>query len=125
MNKVLADTNIWVAYFRGEEPIASEMAGLVVGEELVVSVVVMAEFLVGATKRERQEFEALVGEIGVIDVNWQIASLAADLRRKFLRKKKKVLLLDCLVAATAKLVGAELWTLDRKDFNFALVKMKS
>lgn len=124
MQKLVPDTNVWIAYFAGKEPAAEVMEKAVSRGAVVISVVTLAEFLVKAGGKIKKKFGQLVDEQGVAEVTREVAMEAAEMRRAALTKKKRVLLLDCFIAATAKVCRATLVTFDKRDFPFRGVKVK-
>lgn len=62
--RVLADTNVWIAYFRGERaptrvrPAAEALDALVVADRVVLCGVVEMELYAGLKSGEREELEA-------------------------------------------------------------------
>jgi predicted nucleic acid-binding protein len=62
--KVLADTNVWIAYFRGERataqerPVAEGLDQLIVADRIVLCGVVEMELYQGLRDNERQTLEA-------------------------------------------------------------------
>lgn len=109
MELILPDTNAWVAYFAGQEPIAGVITQAIREQKLVISVIVAAEFFVKATSQQRRRFELIIDTFGVEDITWPVAKEAIKMRQK-------ARLLDCLITATAKLKSAAILTLDKRDF---------
>lgn len=116
MELILPDTNAWVDYFAGQEPIAGVITQAIREQKLVISVIVAAEFFVKATSQQRRRFELIIDTFGVEDITWLVAKEAIRMRQKARLKSKRVYLLDCLIAATAKLKSAAVLTLDKRDF---------
>lgn len=116
MELILPDTNAWVAYFVGQEPVAGVITQAIREQKLVISVIVAAEFFVKATSQQKRRFELIIDTFGVEDITWSVAREAIKMRQKALLKSKRVYLLDCLIAATARLKSAALLTLDKRDF---------
>ena len=62
--RVLADTNVWIAYFRGEQapaqarPAAEALDALIVADRVVLCGVVEMELYAGLRAGEREELEA-------------------------------------------------------------------
>jgi len=113
---ILPDTNAWVAYFAGREPVAGMITQAIRKQKIVVSVIVAAEFFIKATPRQKRRFELMIDTFGVEDITWPVAREAIKMRQTALVKSKRVYLLDCLIAATAKLKSAAILTLDKRDF---------
>ena len=85
-------------------------------KSLVLSSIVVAEFLSGATKDEEIAFRSLLENFEVLPVDSIVAQVGASYRKEFKTKEKKAWLSDCLVAATCKVFGVTLVTFDRKDY---------
>ena len=113
---ILPDTNILIYGLAGKEPYASFLKENIKNKRLVLSAIVVAEFLSGATEEEEKIFSGLTQKFPVLTVDLPIAQLAAYYRKKYLKSKKKLMLPDCLIAATCKVYKAVLVTLNRKDY---------
>lgn len=119
----LPDTNVLIRAFLGIDPVASLLSGWAENRELVLSTVCVSEFLVGASEEDRSRFELLLGELEVLPVDLAVAREAAEYRRKFLRKKKRNFLLDCFLAATAKVHNLTLVTHNTADYPMRDIKI--
>ena len=116
MNRLLFDTNALILAFAGHEPVASLLRKAVQENRLILSSLVVAEFLVQSTPEEERELLALVSISPVLPVDLQAARLGATYRREYLKNKQKEALVDCLIAAQAKQTRAQLVTLDAKNY---------
>lgn len=123
IRKVLPDTNLLILGLAGKEPYASFLKGLIQKRELVFSPIVIAEFLCGATADESMAFLKLVEKFPVIPIDLSVAKLAAVYRKKYLKRKKKMILPDCLIAATCKVNKAALATLDKRDYPISEIEI--
>lgn len=121
---VIPDTNVWIAYFAGLKPVVDRLGGIIASDEVGISAIVAAEFLVRARKKEAKAFEELVSLSGLLSVDWDVVREAVRLRRLVLRRSKRIVILDCMIAATAKVSRATLWTFDKRDFPFRGVKVR-
>jgi len=113
---VLPDTNILILALKKEKPYSSFLRGLIVNKRLILSAVVVAEFLVGATEEQEKIFNLLLTQFKVVSVDLAVAQLAAVYRKKHLEKGKKIGLPDCFIAATCKIHKIVLATLNKKDY---------
>src|SRR3989338_5045782 len=120
---VLTDTNVLILGLGGKEPYASYLRKLIENKRLVLSSVVVAEFLVRATDEEEKTFDSLVREFSVLPVDLSVAKTAADYRKKFMEKGKKLALPDCFIAATCKVNKVVLATSDKSGFPMKDVKI--
>lgn len=122
---ILPDTNIFIAYFLRQEPAASLIKEAILEREIRFSVVSVAEFMVKASSRESSVMNKLLDEFGMIAIDREIVNQAV-LYRKYIEKKiKKVYLLDCFLAASAKITGATLITYDVDDYPFTDISVKT
>jgi len=119
----IPDTNILIYAFAGKEPFASLLVGWAKKKTLALSVIAISEFMVGATDEEIDRLKALAETVKVYKVDYEISILAAKYRRDFFRKKKKVFLLDCMLAATAKIHNLTLVTVNKSDFPMKDIKI--
>ncbi|MBL7078176.1 type II toxin-antitoxin system VapC family toxin [Candidatus Shapirobacteria bacterium] len=113
----LLDTNVILESFWGREPVAALVKGWIKKGEIAISAVSVAEILSKASKEEKEKLNLLISRFGVLPIDEVIAEIAGDYRLQFARKKKRVYLLDCLIAATAKLYNLKLVTKNIKDYS--------
>lgn len=121
----LPDTNVLIYALAGEKPYASWLKKWIVEKRLVLSSIVVAEFLSGATTEEELAFRRLLENFKVLPVDSLVAQQAASYRKIFFKKKKKVWLSDCLIAATCKLYGATLVTFNKADYPMPDIEVLS
>lgn len=113
---VLLDTNVLILGLAGQEPAATLLKEVIIEHRLVLSVVSVAEFLVKASSKEEELLNKLVGEFPVLSVDLEVAKLAATLRKDHLKKKQKLHLPDCLIAAQAIINKTQFATFNTGDF---------
>ncbi len=121
--KYLLDTNVILEAFWGKKRVADKVGEWIESGKIVISVVCMAEILSKSSKKEEEMLRMLIKKFGVLEINQEIAELAGKYRFEFLRKKKRVYLLDCFIAATAKLHGLTLVTRNVKDYPMKDIKV--
>lgn len=112
----LPDSNVVIRAFQGYEPEASLLKRHIMKGSIKISVIVVAEFLVKATDEQTERFNNLLKEFGSLLIEEEAAIIAAEYRKQFLGKSKRVFLLDCFLAAQAKLKNFILVTNNRSDF---------
>ena len=114
---IVADTSVLVDNLRGR-PAALEAFERLreTDESLVASVLTKVEILAGARPGEEGGIRALFDEIEWRDVDNRIAERAGELAAAFARTHRGVEIVDYVIAATVQLLGAELWTRNRKHF---------
>jgi len=116
MKLYLVDTNVLIYALAGKKPWSVLIKKWIKKKQLALSSIVVAEFLSGATKEEAAIFETLLDKFGSLPVDTVTARLAADYRKKFLQKSRRLRLPDCLIAATCKIYQATLVTFDTSDY---------
>ncbi|PIZ63994.1 hypothetical protein CO051_02705 [Candidatus Roizmanbacteria bacterium CG_4_9_14_0_2_um_filter_39_13] len=112
----LLDSNILIYGFKGIEPYKSLGVDLLSQKQLALSILTVAEFLAGATKQEKAMLDDLLSTATLYTIDYTIARTAAYYREMYARKHKRVFLIDCLIAATAKVHNLTLVTNNAKDF---------
>jgi predicted nucleic acid-binding protein len=116
MRLYLVDTNVLIYALAGKKPWAALLKKWIRSKQLAISAIVVAEFLTGATDEEAKIFEAFLDKFGSLPVDTATARLAADYRKRFLKKDYKLKLPDCLIAATCKIYKATLVTFDPSNY---------
>jgi tRNA(fMet)-specific endonuclease VapC len=114
--KILIDTDIIIKSFRGDSNIFRELN--VIKNKFAISVVTSLELLNGAnnikqlisTKKELKAYTILHFDI-------EISSIAFQLFSKY-AVKKKLQIPDLLIAATAIKYNLEIYTDNKKHYNF-------
>lgn len=119
----LIDTNILILAFLGRQPAADFFEEWFVNGEIVLSPIVVAEFYSKADGKDGRKLEALIQSVSVVPLDAVIAKEAGFYRRMFAIKKKQVWLLDCFLAATAKIYDLTLVTHDTKNFPMKDIKI--
>lgn len=118
----LPDTNIFILGLKGHEPEASFLAKVISQKQLFISTVAMAEFLSKAEGEGQISFLKLVERFSTLSIDEEIAKVAAEYRKESI-KTKRAYLLDCFLAAQARLNGLTLVTNDKSDFPMTDIKV--
>lgn len=122
MELFLPDTNTLIYGLAGKKPLDDYLKEWIAKKSLALSVIVVAEFLAGASEEEEKSFAILLDRFGSLPVDTAVARIAATYRKSFLKKGYQLRLPDCLIAATAKFYGATLVSFDLKDFPMKDIK---
>lgn len=113
-SKLLVDTDVLIDFLRGK-PLAQEILESAVSTcTAAISVVTIAEIVAGMRPSEEKQTDEFLKGFEIIPVSEGIARLAGNLRNRH----KRVLLPDCLIAATALSEGAALLTFNGRDYPF-------
>ena len=111
----LLDTNIFIEIYRDNANIASIVDNM---QELSVCDVVRAELFYGArNKSDLQAISADLEGLTILPLLPQISEMAVNLVKTYCLSHK-LEFADALIAATAIIHNAELFTLNKKDFAF-------
>ncbi|MBU1088503.1 PIN domain-containing protein [Patescibacteria group bacterium] len=120
---VLLDTNFLIVALAGKKPYSEFLKKLIKTKQLMLSVIVVAEFLVGASDEEEKVFNSLLRKFGSVPIDLEIAQMAALYRKKYGKLKRKVYLSDCLIAATCRINGYKLATFDKSGYPMKDLEM--
>lgn len=114
---ILVDTSVLIDHLRGEQAARRALADAARhGERLACSVVTKVEVLAGMRPQEETPTRRLLSALDWIPVDDAIAEEAGALANRFLRSHPGVDPVDFVIAATADLHGASLWTRNVKHF---------
>lgn len=120
----LPDTNIFIKGIKGDEPEASFLKKIIQKEQLVISVVAIGEYLSKANQKQAEVFYKLVNTFRVLNIDREVARVATEMRKESL-KTKRTYMIDCFLAAQAKLNHLTLVTNNKKDFPMKDIKIIS
>ena len=114
---ILIDTSVLIDHLRGDEAARRALATAAKqGERLACSVVTRVEVLAGMRPEEEQPTRRLLSALDWISVDDEIAERAGALANRFLRSHPGVDPVDFIIAATAEIHDAILWTRNVKHF---------
>ena len=116
MALILLDTDVLIEILRGNEAIRDELSALYLqGEALAYSPVTKAEVYAGLRSPERRVTEVLFLGLQCCSIDEMIGEHAGYFLRSY-HKSHGVELADALIAATAKVYQAFLFTLNRRHY---------
>lgn len=121
----LLDSNVVIRAFQGHKAEAELVANLLDDKAIYFSPIVVSEFLVRATSIEKEELVRMIDESHLLLVDYETAVVAAEYRKRFSRKVRRAYLLDCLIAAQAKIHKLTLVTNNKSDFPMKDIKFIS
>ena len=116
MKRCLIDTDIIIDHLRGEEK-ARDFLKQIKSEDsdTLYSVITKAEIYSGVRPKEEEKVAMLLSSMEEAQIDGEIAVAAGRYRNKFYGSHS-LLLPDALIAASAKKVGAVLFTLNEKHY---------
>lgn len=121
----LPDTNIFIRAVVDFEPEATFLQRAVEKRSITISVIVLAEFYAKVDGLKEKAFDKLVAEFEILPIDKNIARIAGEYRKQMLRKSKQIILLDCFLAAQAKVHNLTLVTNNKADFPMKDIKMRA
>jgi predicted nucleic acid-binding protein len=124
MNQVLTDSDVLIEVLRGRDAaILSRWEELRVSDTpLLCSPVTIAEIWHGARPKEHSLIEALFDSFECVPVDGEIGRWAGEYLRVY-HPSHQLELGDALIAATALVRGAALWTRNRKHYPMPEIEL--
>ncbi len=113
--KVLADTSVWVEYFRRIPATFERLDGLLEENSVVLCGPVMAELVRGTHEDDRSALWVSVGALPWVETDHTTWREAGAVGYALARSGAAVPLTDVVIAVCSVRAGASLWTRDR-DF---------
>ena len=117
-NSILADTCIWVEYFRTTSSLSEELRKLITEERIVTTGVVILELLQGAkTSKTKELIKETLLALPVLETTLDDWVLAGDLGQVLRLKGLTIPATDLLLAAVAQSNACAIFTTD-SHFSF-------
>ena len=113
---IIVDSDVLIAHLRGYPPARDWLHMARSAGPLSVSAVTVTEITGGTRSGERRDVWSLLSICRVEPVTEGVARRAGEFMRTYRRSHSSIGLGDCLIAATADLLGANLATLNTKHF---------
>lgn len=113
---VLADTSVWIDYFRGTEPVATELSRMLADEPPVICGPILAELVAGTPSAQREDVWLALAGLPFVELGRDDWTKAGEVAYALRRSGERVPLIDILIAVSAVGAGAPLWTRD-SDFQ--------
>ncbi len=110
--KVLPDTSIWIDYFRGTEPAATDLGRLLVDEPPQICGPILAELVAGTPAAQREDVWLALASLPFVELGRDAWTLAGELAPELRKRGESLPLLDLLIAVAAVRGDAALWTRD-------------
>ena len=117
-NSILADTCVWIAYFRTTSPLSEQLKKLIQEERVVTTGAVILELLQGAkTSKTKELIKETLLALPVLETTLDDWVLAGDLGQVLRLKGLTIPATDLLLAAVAKSNACAIFTTD-SHFSF-------
>lgn len=112
---VLCDSNVLFEYFRGTPTMQQELDDLGF-DRLAISVISETEMYVGMRRSERRATTETINKFNLIGLDPEISRRMVGLVWEHYAKRPGIA--DMIIAATALVYPVELFTFNKKDFDF-------
>jgi len=122
--KIIADTSIWIEYFRGNNKIAGLLEEYLLDNNVHINGIIIAELIQGI--KNNKDKEAVLGGIDAvpyIEFTYEDWLLAGDLSNELRKKGLTIPLTDIATAAVAINNNMSVFTLDKHFEHIPGVKL--
>ncbi len=121
---VIADTSVWISFFRGKGPGEKELAALIEDGQVVTTGIILAELLQGVKNPEEgaRIIEAM-SAIPALEMTTTLWIKAGNLSAGLRRKGVTIPLSDIAIAVLAMTGNAEILTFDKHFEGIPGVKL--
>src|SRR5438874_2145535 len=109
------DTDVWIHLLRRDAATYGFMKGVAPKSRIVISVITIAELYAGEREKNQERLYWALRNAMRAEVTSEIAILAGHYRRTFGASHGSELA-DCFIAATAKILNADLITYNARHF---------
>jgi predicted nucleic acid-binding protein len=117
MERILVDTCILIAAYRGDDLISQELKKI--HDKMVISPITVMELYKGAkTKERKRELEKQLKSYSIVHINKDVSEKAISLMKKYQTGKREVFIPDCILGATCLIYNFLLYTENKVDFDF-------
>ena len=123
MKNIVLDTDILINFLRGRE--AQEIFSLhsLTMQHYYCSVITIAEIFAGMREQERKKTEEFLDSFNIIEITKEVAEKAGNYKNRI--RSQTLELDDCLIAASAHLIGAILATGNINHYPMTDIKKRS
>lgn len=112
---ILCDSNVLFEYFRGSPVMLRELDELGF-DRLALSVISEAEMYIGIKRIEWRKTTETINKFNIIGLDSEISRMLSRLTWEHYTKRPGIA--DMIIAATALTYPVELFTFNKKDFDF-------
>lgn len=123
--KYILDTDVLIWILRGEKRIIKSVLQIVKNSKQAISLISAAEIFKNIFPSEVKPTTKFLKAHFQLSMNFEIAKNAGLYWKKYVKSRKKLSLLDCFIAATAKYYNLNLITCNIKHFPMKDIKVIS
>jgi predicted nucleic acid-binding protein len=114
MKNILVDTDVLINFLRGRQPAKAFLASAAQDSVLFCSVITVAELWAGMRPHETEITTQLIDSLNIVEVSREIAERAGSYKQSI--KRQNLELMDCIIAASARTIGAALATCNVRHY---------
>lgn len=114
---IIVDTDILIWLLKGNAKIKEKFTETAIKTKgyLFITPIQIAEIYAGIREKEKIETESFLDSFYFIDINEKTGKIAGEFISEY-GKSHNVTLADATIAASAKISGFKLWTLNKKHY---------
>ena len=119
MKYILADSCIWVEFFKGSnKDLCEKLERLIIEDRVLLSDIVRSELLVGArNKNELNELRSVFSGLHVAEIDSDIIIKAGELGFAMRKKGFSLPLTDLIIVSQALFHNSRIWTYDKHFYT--------
>ena len=121
--KYILDTDVLIWILRGNKKIIEFILQTTKGSKQAISLISVAEIFKNIFPSEVKPTNRFLKAHFQLSINFDISKQAGLYWKKYVKKRKKIGLLDCFIAATAKYYNLDLITCNIKHFPMKDIKV--
>ncbi len=122
--KIIADTCIWIEFFRTKSETSNRMKDFIAGNLVVGSGIILAELLQGSkTNKEREIIIDIFNTLDYIEITKDIWIEAGNLASELRSRGKTIPLSDIILATCARKHQYHIFTIDKHFQDIPGVKL--
>jgi len=121
--KYILDTDILVWILRGNKEFIKAIIKITKGKKQAISLISVAEIFKNIFPSEIKPTEKFLKAHHQLSLNYEVSKKAGLYWKEYIKTKRKISLLDCFIAATAKLNNLKVITCNTKHFPMKDIKV--
>lgn len=119
----ILDSDIVIWLLRNDKIVVQAIGKTTDGQKASISALTVTEIYKNIFPSETSTTEALFNSLEIIDVNREIAREAGYYWQEHIKQFRTLSLADCIIAATTKVHGSTLLTLNTRHFPMTDIKV--
>jgi len=113
---IMCDSNIFIRAFQGHDDVRKAL-DKIGSEQVAASVITYSEIIYGTKKEKLQKIKTYFSSVHLIHITEEISKAFIGISLNY-SYRHHIKIPDALIAATAITSGLQLYTVNKKDFDF-------